>query len=275
MAFALGDNAAAGRHWQETIDLARVSGDDVVRAHALPGVGVVALAVGDLQNAEAAFIEALPLAAEVGVEAEWARALTCIWLGTVHLLRGDNAAASAEIQRGLHSARRRGDRLTSYIALYNLSQVALAEGDYPKARSHLCEGIKLSRETRDAANLAYFFDALSVVEGAEDRFQRAAILLGAAQTMREAAGADVYSYYRPDEARKEHQADRARLVLGADTFDDALDAGRVLQLDNAVDLLSARQHAQPDEFGQASAALPGLRSGRFAGAAQAAQATAT
>ena len=74
--------------------------------------------------------------------------------------------------------------------------------------------------------------------------------------MREPAGADVYSYYRPDEARKEHQADRARLVLGADTFEDALDTGRVLQLDNAVDfaLGTARRHARPDEVGQASAA---------------------
>jgi tetratricopeptide (TPR) repeat protein len=233
MAFALGDNPAAGRLWQQAFDLGQAVGDRVVAAHTLPGVGVVALAQGDLAAAETALTRALSLAADTGAEAEWPGDLTRIWLGTVRMLGGDPVGAVSCIERGLASARRRGDRLTSYIALYNLSQAALAQGDHVRARTYLSEGIELSHQTRDAANLAYFFELLAVA-AVDDQAPGVATLLGAAQSMREIAGAEVYGYYRPDQALTEAAAGRARAVLGADGYDDHVDAGRALDLDAAV-----------------------------------------
>jgi len=61
-----------------------------------------------------------------------------------------------------------------------------------------------------------------------------ATLLGAAQSMRELAGAEVYGYYRPDQALTEAAAGRACEALGADGYDDHVDAGRALDLDAAV-----------------------------------------
>ena len=84
-----------------------------------------------------------------GPEGEWTLALSHIWRGTVSLLSGDPDGAITEIEQGLASARRRGDRLSAYIALYNLSQVELARGRHPEARRHLEEGIRLSLETGD------------------------------------------------------------------------------------------------------------------------------
>jgi hypothetical protein len=136
--------------------------------------------------------------------------------------------------RGLGSARSRGDRLISCIALYNLSQVALADEDHERARSHLREGIELSSRSRDAANLAYFFESLSVVDGIEGHPQRVATLLGAAESMREIAGADVYGYYQSDRDKTAQAAGHALAALGADAYDDHLDAGRALDLDDAV-----------------------------------------
>ena len=57
---------------------------------------------------------------------------------------------------------------------------------------------------------------------------------GAAQGLQEAAGATVYGYYRPDDALKEAAAVQARLVLGDDAWDDAVDEGRALEVDDAV-----------------------------------------
>ena len=104
------------------------------------------------------------------------------------------------IERGLASARRRGDRLTAYIALYNLSQVELARGAHAEARGHLEEGMRLSLETGDHANLAYLLDALAVVEAADGTLARVPLLLGAAQAIRETIGSHGYGYYRPDPA---------------------------------------------------------------------------
>jgi predicted ATPase/DNA-binding XRE family transcriptional regulator len=234
MAFALGDNPAAGRLWHQAFELGDAVGDRIAAAHTLPGVGIVALAEGDLATAEATLIRALSVTADAGPEAEWPGDLTRIWLGTVRMLGGDSVGAVSSIERGLASARRRGDRLTSYIALYNLSQAALTQGDHGRARTYLAEGIELSRQTRDAANLAYFFELLAVATTADDHAPRVATLLGAAQSMREAAGAEVYGYYRPDQALTKAAAGRARSTLGADAYDDHVDAGRALDLDAAV-----------------------------------------
>ena len=149
-----------------------------------------------------------------------------VWLGTVALLEGDADEAVRLIEAGLDSARSREDRLSSYIALYNLFQVELGRGDHLAARRHLDESTRLSLETGDQANLAYLLDAGAVLAAASDQHARVPLLLGAAQAIREAQGAQGYGYYRPDPATITAAADDARSHLGPDRYDDALDTGR-------------------------------------------------
>ena len=167
MAFALDDVTAALRWWSAA--LAHADDDPVITANAVAGEGLAALAGGDLVAAAERFELARPIAERGGAEGEWTRALSLIWLGTVRLLHGDADGAVAHIEQGLASARARGDRLTSYIALYNLSQVELGRGDHARAREHLKEGVRLSRQTGDHANLAYLLDASAVLDAARER----------------------------------------------------------------------------------------------------------
>jgi tetratricopeptide (TPR) repeat protein len=229
MAFAQDDHGAAARIWQRALDLARSCGDVAGQAHALPGLGVAALVTGDLGVAETAFRTTLMLAEAVGAEGEWVAALTEVWLGTVLVHRDDREGAVQHITRGLESARRRGDLLTSYIALYNLAQVA-----DDQAPERLREGIELAVQTRDAANLAHFLEALAVAETPLGAPRRVAVLLGAAGALLEQAGFQVYGYYLPDTARRDAAASAARDALGPDGYDDAVDEGRALGLDGAV-----------------------------------------
>ena len=148
-------------------------------------------------------------------------------------------ARSRHIEQGLASARARGDRLTSYIALYNLSQVELRRGDHTRAREHLEEGLRLSRQTGDLANLAYLLDASAVVDAARGMHARVPVLLGAAQVIRESIGSRGYGYYRPDPAATEGAAREAQRLLGEDRYDDALDLGRRLSPDEATDVALA------------------------------------
>ncbi len=146
MAFAMDDVDAALHWWQ---DAHRHSvGDPVIDSNSVAGIGLVALARGDLVTAREQFDAALVLAAEGGEESEWTWALAHIWLGTVALLLGDPDEAVRRVEDGLASARRRGDRLASYIALYNLFQVELTRGEHARARAHLEEGLRLSAGDR-------------------------------------------------------------------------------------------------------------------------------
>ena len=160
--------------------------------------------------------------------------LVHVWLGTVLLLQGDPAGAVVEIERGLELARARGDRLSTYVALYNLAQAAIAAGDHAAPAATSRRASALSEQTQDLANLAYFLDALAVVESADGAPARVAVLLGAAQILRETVGANVYGYYLPDESLRTRAEQQARMNLGEDAYDDAVDRGRALSPADSV-----------------------------------------
>lgn len=234
MSFAAGDLEAAAGHWAESLRLGRLEGDAEVICKAVAGVGLAALARDDTTTAIARFREALVSGVEAGEAGIWLRSLTHVWLGTALLLRGEHTAAVDEIERGLQLAVARGDRLSTYIALYNLSQAAIAGGDHARARQLLEEGIMLSEQTRDMANLAYFLEALAVVESADAQQWRVAALLGAASALRATVGANVYAYYRPDETRREAAERAAREVLGDAAYDDAVRAATAWEVSEMI-----------------------------------------
>jgi hypothetical protein len=241
MAFAQGDMAYSGARWREAGELAGAIADVEGQAYAAAGQGLAALGSGAPDRAEPFFAAALGLADDAGTGgAEWVAALTHVWQGTVRLVSGDPGGAVPHIRRGLASARRRGDRLATYVALFGLVQAALAEGRTAAAREHLVEGIELSEETGDLANLAFFVESLAVVEGAEGRHARAALLLGAARGLRDRVGSEVYGYYLPDPALRARAEEVARAELGDDAVVDALAAGAGLDLPAVVSVALER-----------------------------------
>lgn len=234
MCFAGGDVPTSRALWDSAWKRSLRGSDVLSTANGVAGVGLTDLAGGDPAAARARFAEALPLAERAGADGEWLRGLLHVWLGTVLMLEGDPAAGEAEMTRGLDAARSRGDRLTTYIALFNLSQVSTVRGDRARARRHLGEGMTLSLETQDLANLAHFLEAAAVVEGQSGHADRVPLLLGAAQGAREATGTAGYGYYRPDEDLARRTRSEARELLGPDRYDDLLGAGRSLAPDAAV-----------------------------------------
>jgi tetratricopeptide (TPR) repeat protein len=236
MAYAGGDGAAAAAYWAKALELAERLDDAEVHAKATAGVGLAALSQGDLVVAGAHFTDGIRRGEEAGDAGLWLRALAHVWLGTVHLLQDEIEAAEAEVRRGLAIARQRGDRLLTYVALFNLSQVALAAADLTTARASLEEGILLSQETADRSNLAYFLETLAVVDEADGHRHRVPLLLGAAAAIRESVGARVYAYYLPDEDRRRVAEERSRDHITAAAYDAASRVGRGLTVDEAVQL---------------------------------------
>jgi tetratricopeptide (TPR) repeat protein len=230
MAFAQGDLERSGEWWREAGELASAAGDLEGEAYATAGQGLAALGSGDAQRAQRFFLAALELCGQVGPATDWVAALTHVWLGTVRLVSGDPGGAVPHIRRGLASARRRGDRLATYVALFGLVQAALAEDRPAAAREHLVEGIELSEETGDLANLAFFVESLAVVEEAAGAHDRAAVLIGAARGLRDRVGSEVYGYYLPDPALRARAEAGARARLGDDAVEELLAGGAALDV---------------------------------------------
>lgn len=234
MTFAQGDMALA-RTWCTGARLARRSGDLEGEAHNLAGEGLIALAENHLDEAELRFVETVRLTEEAGVAGGWLWTLAHIWQATVRLLLGFPEHAEPLLAEALAAARDRNDPLAIYIALFTSVQVAVTVGDLTTAREQLHEGIALSVHTGDMANLAYFLDALAVVEGQQGRSERVVALHGAATRLRETVGSNVYGYYQPDEQLLHDALGAAREHLGA-SYDEALAHGRSLDVDAMVAL---------------------------------------
>lgn len=241
MAFAQGDTVLA-RHWCRGATLGRSIGDQEGEAHNVAGEGLIALAEDHLVEAEERFVATIELCESVDLAGEWLWTLAHVWLGTVRLLQGSPEAAVPLLEGALEAARRRDDPPGIYIALFTSVQVALSLGDVATARTQLHEGVGLSLETGDMANLAYFLEALAVVESQEGRHEHVLMLHGAAGRLRETVGANIYGYYQPDEQLLADALDGARAELGP-SYDDVVARGRALSLEDVITLATGQSQA--------------------------------
>jgi hypothetical protein len=175
----------------------------------------------------------------------WLRSLVHVWLGTARLAQGRPRDALVEIERGLDLAQARGERFVTYVALYNLTQAALALGDVERARGCLAEGVVLAHQTEDLAHVVLYLDAAVVVAAARGALETVAVLVGATEALREAGAGRVYGYYVTDESRRLAAVDLARTSLGLDVFEDLVDTGRSLDPEEFVALLVHGDGAAP------------------------------
>jgi tetratricopeptide (TPR) repeat protein len=245
MAYAQGDYEACKEYASESLELAREVGDTARAAHAVHGLGLLALNDSDLDTARSRLEEALNLHLKGGSGSEQMISAIRTQLGTVLRLQGDLDGAAAMTEEGLRVARRFGDRVNAYAALYNLAQVALARGVHDKAATFLKDGVKLSQEMRDQANLAYFLEGLAVIVAARGEAGRSARLFGASTGLLEEVGASVYNYYKPDRSLHEHTWERVHSLLGEAAFAEAWTEGRAMTFDRAVAYALEEEEAPP------------------------------
>ncbi|MEO9322704.1 BTAD domain-containing putative transcriptional regulator [Nocardioides sp. C4-1] len=243
MAFAQGDHEAAGAAWAGARDGGARLGDVEAEAHSEAGLGIVAISRGDLETAQRHHRRAIALAETLGRDTDgpWILTTNHVWLGTALLESGEREEALDLFRRGRRLADERGDRLGAFLALWNLARTQAGTDD-AEAHRHLSEGIRLSHEVGDLANLSFYLDALVVVELRRDDLGRAehrrlATLLGAAEACRDLGNSSSYSgYYLPDDDARDAAIETLRRDLGATAYDDAVRAGRVLGVDGAVAL---------------------------------------
>lgn len=237
LAFAQGDDVDAEASWSASVDLARRTGDREGLPYAYGGIGLVALARDDTDLAARVIEENIGLCEQAGLGGEWLWTLCHVWLGTVELLRGNPTGAGELVDLALAAARRRHDPLAAYIALFTAVQVSVAQGEPERARRQIAEGVLLSRDTGDHANLAYLLDALAVVESLDaGDLARVGVLRGAAAQLRAGTGGNVYGYYRPDESLIEQASEVARAARGDASYDADVAAGWALDVESMVAL---------------------------------------
>ena len=234
LSYAQGDYRNAEECWQEELRLAQQVGDEIAEGHSWAGLGNVKMARSSYEAAVPHFETALS-AFERGGGTELPIFTSArLWLGTALLRQGEHARASSLFEEGLAVARRQNIPVMINVALYNLAQLALARGDPAAAAAPLEEGVRLSGQTKDRANLAHFLGAMSAADAFRGEAERSAVLLGAAERSLEEVGAPVYNFYAPDPSVMESALAKARAALGDLAFEEARTRGREMTFEGAI-----------------------------------------
>ncbi len=261
LAYHQADYAVAASHLQRALDQCRARGDEADIARALAALALARTRAGDLAPALHLAEEALAAYRRLDDEAGVGRSLET--LGRVLWIRGDYAQARARLQESRDVARRNGDRELLARASQGLGYVALAEDDletaeallegslaefrelgdrwwavrgmcalghvagrrgaHAAARLRFAQGHEIARELGDPMLEAACLEGLAGAHGPA----LSARLLGAAESLRERAGAAWPAFVHAD---SERSAERARRALGDERFAAEWARGRAMGL---------------------------------------------
>jgi tetratricopeptide (TPR) repeat protein len=144
---ALGDIQQAQHHYIQALAIAREIGDRYREGVYLGNLGRVYLHLGQAERARAHFEQALTIAREIGN-----RGGEGTWLGNlgrIYLHLGQTDRAQAHFEQALTIARETGDRQGEGTWLGNLGRIYQHLGQTERARAHFEQALTIAREIGD------------------------------------------------------------------------------------------------------------------------------
>jgi DNA-binding CsgD family transcriptional regulator len=171
--------------------------------------------------------------------------------------QGDLEAARSAAAEGVRLSRQAGDLYSLEMMLMNRGLTALIAGALDEARPLFAEALKIAQQIDDRVAQYALLDALGCYAVGTGQARLAAHLLGAAETVRTAAGASVIAILAPLLVNAEESA---RKALGSSRFETELNAGKQMTRDAAIGLALGQQaHAPTSVADDENAGLLGKR----------------
>ena len=236
VAYYQGDYSSAGVLHGEGLSIRRELGDKQGVAMSLLFLGFVARGQGDLSAAWTLYEESLLIQRELGDKAGIGLSLGN--LGLVACEQGAFESGRALLEESLSIRRELGDKWGIASVLGNLGSMACDTGDYGPARTLLKESLAIRSELGDRRVIASSLEGLATLAVAESRPERATRLLSAAEALRDAIGSAI-----PRSEGDQHCRDvaMARAALTEEAFDAAWAEGRVMTMEQAIELALMEQ----------------------------------
>jgi predicted ATPase/DNA-binding SARP family transcriptional activator len=195
----------------------------------LADLGDLQVRLGDFETAAVLHKEALGLAKDTG--ARDAAALARGGLALAARRQGDYAAARELYLQALSFYRETAPTPMLASTLAALGYVEELRGDLDAAEACHRESLRLAQDQPDGAPVALAAEGLACLTAARGQARRAALLLGAAESVRAAAGAPLPVSERAD---AERATEAAVAALGARVFTDLLNQGRHMSVSAAA-----------------------------------------
>jgi predicted ATPase/DNA-binding CsgD family transcriptional regulator len=155
-----GDFRRAVALGEESLRLARQSGDKKGMAHTLQGLAQVTMRGGQFSAAQAMYAESLTLFRELGDS--WGIAHALVYLGLIEWMQGEYRAAKAWLTEGLALYRAEGDPQGIAQALQALGYATLSLAEVATAKALFEESLPICRTLRDRAGIARSLNGLGL-----------------------------------------------------------------------------------------------------------------
>ncbi len=221
-------HAQALPYLEQVLDLYRSLGDTRRVSNVLQHLGKAALALGDLERAEAAAEESVQLARETGIRPLLALSLS--QLGLLAWERGDDMRAESLLIEARAVARQAGSHREAAVVLVTLGFLAVLRDDACQASQRLREAAAEARAPADPWTLVGVLEGCAAL-AARERPERAARLWGAAREFLEALGGEREPM---EQAAYASAVAPARAALGDDHLATLMREGAAMTLEEAV-----------------------------------------
>jgi non-specific serine/threonine protein kinase len=221
--------ALVRRHSEDNLKLLQEVGDQWGIANTFAVIGLAARREGNLIEARRGLETSLALFQAIG---EHFRASSLIKdLGGIAFREGNYAEARVKIEEALQFYRRARHKLDLDTALWMLGAIAIREKDYVRARTWYSECLAYDQEIGETWQLPECLIGFAGIAEAENQFERATRLLGAAEAQvkaREGTLEDI------DRAESQRLACLLREQLEEATFNTAWAEGGAMETEQAI-----------------------------------------
>jgi len=183
----------------ESVELFRREEEPAGEALALISLALARLAAATPDPVEAEEHLARSLQLFRDSDDAWGESLALVTLGRVALLQTRVPEALAHFERSLVIARGQRDDLGTMIALHHLGWASLLLGDAQRADAAFAESLGVAVRLHHDEGIAYGLEGLVAIAATSGQPERAGMLLGAAETLREQTGiynAPAFSFHQ-------------------------------------------------------------------------------
>jgi predicted ATPase len=166
-------------------DLFAQTGDSLGVAMSQAATGLTRVGRPDADIAPAIDELALSVEAFRAGGHRWGEALSLVALGRLSLAMGRTEEAAGRFVDSLAAATAGGDSLTESIAMHHIGRMQLLAGDAVSAAVTFTDSLRLSIDLDHDEGVAYAIEGLSAIAALDGDLDRAGVLAGAAETIRQ------------------------------------------------------------------------------------------
>jgi tetratricopeptide (TPR) repeat protein len=229
LAWTQGDTFEATSLAQESIEVARRTGNTMILATSLRLLVQILLSRGNLETARDLAEESVSLVRQQGDT--WNRASSLSTLGTVLRAQRLYDQARQLYEESLELFERTGDRWEQAGPLRNLGNLAFLQGNYDQAALWYKKSLALCQHIRGAWFLARGLEGLAKVDCAQGNYRRAVVLLAAAAQQREILGAVVLPTSQAEHAQA---MSMTKSALGSEVFEEIWRKGKAMSAEQSI-----------------------------------------